>query len=985
MKTLNKMIAGGAVLLVLAGACTPKEPVMEPGTFTIDNEYLSATVPQERTVCFIPVQTNIPETEWTFSSSDESWCQASWSISNEKGVMVSVDANEEPDVREATVTVRARTAEYRIAIQQFGYGPSILVSDVAIGPEGGQVVMQVTANVEYTVNGPQMEAEDGEWLTFVSDAPTRAFAGHVYVYQAEPNILPYNRKARLTVAPKDSRFSDAAQVCTVTQTTVPASPEDLFSDEKIQPLSAIANQAHAGDGPENLIDGVYGSGYHSPWALGYDNPTTQFPVVLEFEFDGTRRIDYMYIMHSNAYNDGTVTAGSANGRIGQFNVYYKTAADADYIFEGAYDFGQAGGYQQAVFGSGIVNPVWVKLEVLDGSGDNGESGGFVAAAEVEFYNSNKDDLNAAIDKVFTDRSCTALKDGITRKDIIAMSAVAPYIAINVAIPLLEGTYTGLDYEFRAHAYEPYSNPADYARKLVTNIYTSMDNPTGIEVSAGEELIVCVDQVPAGQEVALTIYGDNGEEPNYGGMGMTESVNQRYVLSPGLNSVKITANGMAYVHDWAANLSASSKSVKVHILPGGGTVQGYFGLKEHKTDERYKELLARNTWKYFLVKGEKAELLLHTSVFRSYAPSAIVDVLKLWDDIVRWEHEMSGIDRHTGFNNHMMAVSTTEDGAYMDASNRRIHVAKTAYENLLTVDKLSDNEWGVAHEYGHLNQKAINWRSTTESSNNLFSNYVRYKIGRTISRGESIRLLAESWAGGKSWLLLGNNSQYQGEDAELHMRMNWQLWNYYHRCGYKTDFFPTLFGILREDPLPNEYDPVWFGVAEDNGACQLKYYEKACEAAGEDLTEFFETWGFFRPVDQQFDQYGTVQYRVTQQMIDAARQRVAAKNYPKAAAIQYIEDRKTEVGATYSQMGFYDVFKNKTTVSKTPKASVSGRNVKVSDCDQAVAVEVRKSTTGDALGDLLYFSNLYDFTSPVDLAGTTLYAVQYDGKRIKINQ
>ena len=85
------------------------------------------------------------------------------------------------------------------------------------------------------------------------------------------------------------------------------------------------------------------------------------------------------------------------------------------------------------------------------------------------------------------------------------------------------------------------------------------------------------------------------------------------------------------------------------------------------------------------------------------------------------------------------------------------------------------------------------------------------------------------------------------------------------------------------------------------------------------------------------------------------------------------------------MGFYDVFKNKTTVSKTPKASVSGRNVKVSDCDQAVAVEVRKSTTGDALGDLLYFSNLYDFTSPVDLAGTTLYAVQYDGKRIKINQ
>ena len=35
----------------------------------------------------------------------------------------------------------------------------------------------------------------------------------------------------------------------------------------------------------------------------------------------------------------------------------------------------------------------------------------------------------------------------------------------------------------------------------------------------------------------------------------------------------------------------------------------------------------------------------------------------------------------------------------------------------------DNAWGPAHEIGHVHQAAINWASSTESSNNLFSNYI----------------------------------------------------------------------------------------------------------------------------------------------------------------------------------------------------------------------------------------------------------------------
>ena len=54
-----------------------------------------------------------------------------------------------------------------------------------------------------------------------------------------------------------------------------------------------------------------------------------------------------------------------------------------------------------------------------------------------------------------------------------------------------------------------------------------------------------------------------------------------------------------------------------------------------------------------------------------------------------------------------------------------------------------------------------------------------------------------------------------------------------------------------------------------------------------------------------------------------------------------------------------------------------------NCDQAVAVEVRRGN--DSTGELLYFSNMFSFEVPssVSLSGNSLWAVQYDGARIKI--
>ena len=66
---------------------------------------------------------------------------------------------------------------------------------------------------------------------------------------------------------------------------------------------------------------------------------------------------------------------------------------------------------------------------------------------------------------------------------------------------------------------------------------------------------------------------------------------------------------------------------------------------------------------------------------------------------------------------------------MWASDYQIGFVYTYLGNILLEDNVmaaEDNAWGPAHEIGHVHQAAINWASSTESSNNLFSNFIIYK-------------------------------------------------------------------------------------------------------------------------------------------------------------------------------------------------------------------------------------------------------------------
>lgn len=331
-----------------------------------------------------------------------------------------------------------------------------------------------------------------------------------------------------------------------------------------------------------------------------------------------------------------------------------------------------------------------------------------------------------------------------------------------------------------------------------------------------------------------------------------------------------------------------------------------------------------------------------------------------------------------FNNHVFAISP--EGGYMWALDDRIGFIYTYLDNILLRDKVmekKDNAWGPAHEIGHIHQGAINWPSSTESSNNIFSNYVLYKLGKYCSRGLEISKLAESYRQKKSWALLGDNGSYKNEDTELHMRMQWQLWNYFHRLGNMPDFFPKLFKELRANPL----------AAGSPGTAQMQYAKAVCKVADMDMTEFFERWGFFIPeMIMNYEQYGTYMYMVSQQLIDQTKAYMATFS-KKVPPIYYLEDRKNgDVGIEdykVGDVGYYTLFQDNVKITDTPTYQLSGNNITIKNGTQAVAFEIRKDNEN---GELLDFFNFLSYSIPTTItidATTKFYAVQADGKRIEM--
>ena len=242
----------------------------------------------------------------------------------------------------------------------------------------------------------------------------------------------------------------------------------------------------------------------------------------------------------------------------------------------------------------------------------------------------------------------------------------------------------------------------------------------------------------------------------------------------------------------------------------------------------------------------------------------------------------GVDYSEYFNHHGSGVGA--GSGYMSGGWRVCNYHYNTMGSIIgKIAKEAGPTWGPAHEIGHQHQGVFNLNGQTEVTNNFFSNVAVWYMGMGTSRVNGSEGSLESVLAAFN---TENNHLYTNNIWAI-THLYYRLWLYYHLAGNNTQFWPRLFELCRQVPLEN-------GGQISGTTSLLRFYQHACDAAGEDLTEFFRAHGFFEVMDNVYiGDYSNAIYNVTQKQIDAAIKQVKDKNYPQNLAVLFINDGTNE--------------------------------------------------------------------------------------------
>ena len=599
-----------------------------------------------------------------------------------------------------------------------------------------------------------------------------------------------------------------------------------------------------------------------------------------------------------ASRDGYYTLGAENQKTGNSDYYYdKMHSNAEGSCVSWMGSADASLWSIEVVSGIDVQAQWNKL------------------AEFENMASRKDEFQGYLNTLFTDDLCTELRSAY--KSQSALLASSAYQALPaelkaMALKICNGDWAETNKDnssvswtsstarrFRVQTIEPHSVAEEICNVVKTGAYSNMNNPTGIYAGSMDMLYIMV-KGDIKQGAALYLAGLAHDSKGY----LTSIAGSNPVqLNKGLNVVPFYGNKDMLYLLYSVNSQSSNyplpnyPDIEVHIE--GGSISGMYDAS--MGDATIFNELSTNASKagleYYDVLGGK--FVFRTSwetVFKNNSGSSIDRALAMWDMIGQTQHMIMGISSaaetasdplglHTYtsdfsrvFNNHQLVHSLQTIGAYTQMPYR---IQFMHGEGMLRGDAMerSDYIWVCAHEFGHSNQNVINMVGTTEISNNLFSNVAIFYQDYMHTRGGTIADNNSEYR---------NNTAWHFRDPESRVRMLYQLWLYYHAAGRNRNFFPKLFEYLRNDPM--SIRDASSGDVYTSGE-SLKFYKYACRAAGEDLTPFFEAWGFFVPFAKRTitDYYD---YNIISQEsdINAARNEVAGYGYRKNYSIIFIEDR-----------------------------------------------------------------------------------------------
>ena len=296
------------------------------------------------------------------------------------------------------------------------------------------------------------------------------------------------------------------------------------------------------------------------------------------------------------------------------------------------------------------------------------------------------------------------------------------------------------------------------------------------------------------------------------------------------------------------------------------------------------------------------IMLSEKITLGEVSKSVVDSMNLlyprWD--AAWENKAEmydyegyaefcdGRDYGEYYNHHGLAFGTVTGYMYGSWDHCGYHI-NTTHSILTQIATEAGPAWGPGHEIGHQHQGLFTVNGLTEVTNNLFSNiavwYMGFGTSRVNGNEGSLPKVYDNFKAGNDFF--GNN-------IWALTQMYYRLWLYYHRAGNNTQFYPRLFELLRQQPMTKGYDQMGKNTI-------LRFYQHCCDAAQEDLTEFFRAYGFFRVMDKRHvGDYANSEYTQSQKDIDAAIASVKAKGYPVNNLPLFINDCTPE--KTYGHDG-----------------------------------------------------------------------------------
>ena len=604
---------------------------------------------------------------------------------------------------------------------------------------------------------------------------------------------------------------------------------------------------------------------------------------------------------------------------------------------------------------------------------------------------------AKFKKFFNDDICTelalpysAMTDDQLREQ---MSDIAKEL-VDVAIKVKNNAWEKNEKEFRVAKFKPQTDPAEWDNKLNVYTYSLMPCPAGIIGNKENIMIFVGGEVPSG--VSLGVYKVASND----GHGFLYNS-----LRAGLNVISMpedTEAKMLFIEYYAytdttetSRKLADFPEMSMHIE--GGHVNGYFDVTKHD-DAYWRELLAAHkadsvacSYPAIQVLGEKVMFHMTRNELAAVCPNTITDAINWWDDLVKFEHKLMGVDKYYDrWNDRIMARNGV--GSYMFATQGYTYYENSTLSEILPWSAVYSSPgriWGPAHEIGHVNQGAINIVSCTEASNNLFANAMIHNVGKSTTRGDGVSFCVNEFLKKTPFPLRKDNPIGVS-------RMFYQLYLYFHAVGVDKTFYPRLFEALRKDPMQKgDYvNYIYQTYAKDN---QLKFAEKCCEIAQMDLSEFFEVWGFFEPMNNTFvGDYSDYNVNLTKEEAEASRARMQQYS-KKGSHLMFIEDRikpsKREDGVSGNRIDFSDEYAIGKMgdvgqwgdyIDESVKAegyyyAVSGSKIQISTTKNAKGALGFKLYDAET-GELLSFSNTYSMTIPASAANKNLriVAAQADG-------